>query len=215
MGKLIDLTGQRFGRWIVIGKAKNIGKRTAWLCKCECGETRPVKTDLLRRGESKSCGCIRKEKLIAYSTTHGGSKTHLYAIWNSMCGRCHVESSSAYPRYGGRGVSVCDEWRCNFQAFMEWAILHGYEDKLTLDRIDNAGGYSPDNCRWVDMRCQCNNKTNNARLTFHGETHTVTEWSRITGISRSTINDRRNLGWSVEDTLTVPPRLGNRIKKPK
>lgn len=135
---------------------------------------------------------------------HGMSDTRLFKTWVHMKDRCYNPKDKRYSAYGGRGITVCDEWLNAFLPFYEWAISHGYDDTLTIDRIDVNKGYFPENCRWVDMKTQQNNRRNNHRLEYKGETHTIMEWSRIVGIKRATIQRRIAVGWSVEDALTKP-----------
>lgn len=138
-------------------------------------------------------------------TTHHATKTRMYKIWQSMHERCEREKHEHYENYGGRGITVCEEWR-EFEPFRDWAVASGYSDKLSIDRINTDGNYCPENCRWVTMKEQQNNKRNNRRITYNGETHTITEWSEITGIKKTTIKERLNMSWSNEKTLTTPVR---------
>ena len=133
----------------------------------------------------------------------------LYSVWGHMKDRCYSKTDPSYKRYGGRGITVCDEWKNSFRAFCKWALEHGFDSDAkfgvcTLDRIDNDKGYSPDNCRWVDMITQARNRRSNKIITFHGESHTMTEWSEITGLKKTTLAKRLDLGWNVEDALTKP-----------
>lgn len=142
----------------------------------------------------------------------GISRTRLYIIWSHMKQRCYNEKDLKYPRYGARGIKVCDEWKDNFMAFREWALKNGYEENLTLDRIDGNKNYEPSNCRWRTYRQQANNMSSNHFLTFNGATHTIAEWSRIVGINRATIERRINKHkWSVEDALTIRPWQNRRL----
>lgn len=134
-------------------------------------------------------------------------KKEWYNSYRSMMSRCYNKNSANYKYYGGKGIGVCDEWH-NFDNFDRWAS-ETFVNGCTLDRIDNAKDYSPSNCRWSTKSVQANNKTNTYRLTFNGETHTITEWSEITGINRSTLNNRHNRGWSIEKMLTMPVTHGN------
>lgn len=133
---------------------------------------------------------------------HGMYGTKLYKTWNNMISRCYCKSFRNFKNYGGRGITVCDEWHKSFVAFMNWAMANGYRDDLTLDRIDNEGNYEPSNCRWITNEAQQLNKRTNRFITFNGETRTIKEWSVITGIHPRTISARLGLGWTAEAALT-------------
>ena len=138
---------------------------------------------------------------------HGGVGTRLYRIYRNMIERCYYANNDHYARYGGRGISVCDEWQRSFASFRAWAMATGYSDKLTLDRIDYNGNYEPENCRWLSMKEQSNNKRNNRYVEYNGEVHTVSEWADIIGVKYPTLAARLGrLGWSVERALTTRPR---------
>ena len=137
---------------------------------------------------------------------HGLTNTHLFRTWSNAKSRCEDVNSIPFKDYGGRGIVVCEEWRKDFLAFYEWAIANGYKKGLTLDRIDNNKGYSPENCRWTTMKEQSNNRRNNVYLVFNGEEKTVSQWAESIGISRETLYKRLNHGWSVEKTLGTPAR---------
>lgn len=166
MGKFIDLTGQRFGRLEVIAQAdNNEAGLTCWVCKCDCGNTKIICGKSLRKGHSKSCGCWKKELLteVKPAKTHGLYGTRLSRIWRNMKNRCYNPNDPNYKFYGSRGITVCAEWLNDFQAFYDWAISHGYRDDLSIDRIDNDKGYSPDNCRWVTMKVQATNRRHRSK----------------------------------------------------
>ena len=133
---------------------------------------------------------------------HGKRHSRIYNIWRSMKQRCTNENCINYKNYGGKGISVCNEWN-DFKNFYDWAMESGYADNLTIDRIDVKGNYTPHNCRWVSYKQQANNKTNNRYIEFQGEKHTLGEWSSITGIKLATIWNRLKMGWSVERALTT------------
>lgn len=135
----------------------------------------------------------------------GNTKNRLYRIWANMKSRCYNPKASRFEHYGGKGVTICPEWRNNFQAFHDWAMSHGYSDELSIDRIDVNGNYEPDNCRWERPKAQSNNLSVNRKITFNGVTRTLSEWATVTGINRGTIAARLDLrGWTVEQALTIP-----------
>lgn len=211
MGKYKDITGQKFGRWTVIeyaGKSKY--GAYMWKCQCECGTVRNVVGGTLRMGISKSCGCINKEIPHDHYKTHGGKNDRLYGVWRGIKTRCYNSNDKAYKWYGGRGIKMCDEWKNNYQSFKDWAIETGYNPdakkyECTIDRIDDDGDYSPDNCRWVNQIVQSNNRLSNHTIEYNGEVHTITQWSKITGIRKDTLRRRIVVyGWSIERALTEP-----------
>ena len=135
------------------------------------------------------------------------SETRLYHIWNGMRGRCLHRSYPNYKNYGAKGITICDSWG-NFEKFKEWALNNGYSEALTLDRINNKKGYNPNNCRWVSIKTQENNRANNRNLFYNGLNMTVSEWSEYLGINTQTLFTRLKRGWSIERTLTTPIRKG-------
>ena len=204
-----DLTGQRFGRLAVVGRAPNDSHgRTKWKCVCDCGEITTPMAYHLKRGTTQSCGCLSREISIAKNTKHGKSSSKLYSVWADMKDRCENKNNPAFENYGGRGVAVCDEWR-EFKPFLEWALANGYEEsaergKCTLDREDNDGNYEPSNCRWITMKAQGNNRRNNHMVTYNGETNTLAQWAELLGMSASTLYTRVSRGWDLNDAFTRP-----------
>ena len=154
-----DLTGKRFGKLIVISRAENKKMYSVcWNCICECGKSKIIRSHDLCSGKTTSCGCIGKNSRLKASTTHGGTHTRLYRIWNGMRSRTTNPKTSFFYCYGGRGISVCEEWKNSFELFREWALSHGYQDNLSIDRINNDGNYEPCNCRWATASEQQLNK---------------------------------------------------------
>lgn len=139
------------------------------------------------------------------STSHGETKTRLHKIWECMHARCEYEKHPYFADYGDRGISVCKEWS-EYVPFRDWAIANGYSDKLTLDRKNTNQNYTPENCRWATMKEQQNNKRTNRIVCLNGIKHTISEWSDILGINKTTIRERLNRGWSDEQALTTPVR---------
>lgn len=209
-----DLTGQKFGRLIVIKRAgASKDRHILWECQCECGNTTVVMSKSLKNGDTKSCGCLLNEVMTkgGGNYKHGGSPTktkpnRLYGIWAGMLNRCHNRNNKAYSYYGGCGITVCKEWRQNFDAFRDWATANGYCKNLTIDRVDNNGDYCPENCRWATIKEQNSNKRNNRLLTYNAETRTLTEWAKIIGITKWALSWRIRNGWSIEKALETNKR---------
>lgn len=203
--KFIDLTGKRFGRLVVLRRTDNIGKKPAWVCKCDCGNERIVTGSNLNSGNVQSCGCLWKEVTPEINkeknTRHGDSHTKLHRAWTNMRYRCNNPNCREYKNYGGRGITICKEWD-SYEAFRDWALANGFDSGLSIDRIDVNGNYEPSNCRWVGIKAQSNNTRRNNKLTYNNETHTIQEWSEITGINWTTIKERINRNWPIEEALT-------------
>lgn len=146
--RYIDLTGQVFGNLTVLKRAKNRGRRIYFLCRCLCGNKIEIVNDSLRSGKTKSCGCKKSEYCSSTATTHGLRYHRLYEILSGMKKRCYNSKSISYKWYGLKGISICDEWH-NIEVFYKWAMKNGYDDTLTIDRLDPTGNYEPSNCEWV------------------------------------------------------------------
>lgn len=200
--KLIDLTGQKFGRLTVIkymGLDKN--HKSTWLCRCECGNEKIIRKSDLTSGNTKSCGCYIKEITSKRSKTHGLKKSPIYNIWQNMKKRCYNKNCKSYKDYGARGIKICDEW-LNIINFHNWAITNGYKKGLSIERVDVNGNYEPSNCTWIPLEEQARNKRSNHLITCNGETHCIAEWAEILGIKRHKIEDRINkLKWSENKTI--------------
>lgn len=201
--KKIDITGQRFGRLTVIKPVESKNKLTRWLCMCSCGKQVIVATRSLRRGDTRSCGCLHTEISKMLHLTHGKTNTRLHNIWSGMKERCYNQNCEKYHLYGGRGVSICDEWKNSFETFYSWAITNGYKEGLSIDRIDNQKGYFPENCRWLTQAEQMRNTTVNHWLTCNGKTMVLMDWAKELNLSETTILKRLK-NFDVETALSKP-----------
>lgn len=195
MARLIDLTGMTFERLTVLYRTDDhiydSGRREAvYHCLCSCGKEIDVMGTALRRGYSKSCGCLRSE--LARQTVRNETSRHLRIVWRNMVSRCCNQDDKRYNRYGGRGIALCEEWsgQDGMEAFIQWAIENGYTEGLTIDRIDNDSNYSPQNCRWVSKREQSNNRSNNRYIIVDGMRKTVAQWAEQFGLKIPWIYDR-------------------------
>jgi hypothetical protein len=199
--RLIDIAGQRFGSWLVIEQAGNNPRGGAlWLSRCDCGTERAVLGEDLRKGKSLSCGHDKKTRMISLNRSHGGSGTRLHHIWKSMRRRCVDPKSTGYDRYGGRGISVCDEWQ-DFSAFRDWSLKNGYRDDLSIERQDNDGNYCPENCVWADAETQANNRSIVARSP---DGRSWWQIAKANGITHAAYQQRTAAGWPFELASTLP-----------
>lgn len=203
-----DLTGMKFGRWTVMNRAEDRVTEKGyhhimWNCVCECGTKRDVRGKSLTGGISKSCGCLQRELVGARAGKHHGFGTRLYHVWNSMRQRCYNPNHASYYNYGGRGITICDEWD-DYSAFRTWALDAGYKEDAqrglyTLDRVDVNAGYSPENCRFVDMREQTDNRRQTITVEYNGETHPLSVWADILGVNYCTLWKRYKSGRDIFD----------------
>lgn len=193
-------------------------KIIVYRCICDCGNEVLVDARHLRDGSTKSCGCFKSEKQretgrkSGKSTfTHRMTGTRIYRIWGNLVSRCCDCNNPAFNNYGGRGITVCDEWKNSFEEFYRWALESGYTDDMTIDRIDNDSGYCPENCRWSTKIEQANNTRNNIFYMYKGELLTLAEISRICGVPYKTLHRRiRSLGWDLQRATTEPIEEHNR-----
>lgn len=201
MAKSKDLTGAKFGMLKVISQVKTgPGKGTKWNCLCDCKKTVVRSASALGKNKNPNCGCIRQ----------GQRKTRLYGIWANMKQRCTNPSNPAYPYYGAKGISICDEWANDFLAFQSWALKNGYDDSLTIDRVDGNKNYQPDNCRWSTRKEQSNNLSSNTVIVFEGKEYTLTQLAEEYGLDPKLVIDRHKLGWPAKD-LVKPVFKANTI----
>lgn len=262
--------GDVFGDWTVLEILPiTVNYHKQFLCQCKCGTIKQVDGFNVIKGKSISCGCQRNQLTKQRMTIHGKTNTRLHYIWDSMKDRCNNPNNHAYNDYGGRGITICQEWENDFMTFYNWAMQNGYDESLTIDRIDVNGNYEPSNCRWADVKTQANNRRNNilityqnktqslklwceelnldydmirARysnphwenktieeilftpnqkqilITYNNETHTISEWSKLTNIRRNVIFDRWQKGYYEEDILykgSVPKKYGGSKYIPK
>lgn len=200
--------GAIFARLTVVGFAgRDRHNHPRWVCKCECGGDLIASAYSIRRGLTKSCGCLKRERTAAMgraNRTHGMRRSPEWDVWSSMRNRCLNPRAQAYALYGGRGIKVCDRWKESFEAFLADMGPRPSPDH-SLDRIDNDGDYEPGNCRWACRLTQGNNRRTSRYLTHGGRTQTLMEWSRETGLGYSTIRERLRRGWDVSAALTTPP----------
>ncbi len=205
--KLLIKPGDKYNFLTIIKEVEQVNKSRYFQCKCVCGNIKNYKLNLLRRGESKSCGCKRIERFIKQNTRHNLSRTKIYTIWTAMKQRCLNVNHKHYSSYGGRGIDIHSDW-LNVQNFIKWAKENGYKEGLTLDRIDVNKGYNKDNCRWVTMTVQCRNKRDNVFYEFNGKNQCVADWAKDLSINHTTLTKRINR-WGLEKALTTPKSVKN------
>ena len=202
-----DLSGEKYGRLTVLGLSwSNKNGDCYFKCQCDCGNEKIIRGQYLKTGRVKSCGCLTKERIPA-NKTHGMSKTRLFKIWSGMKQRCYNPNNNKYSVYGGRGIRVCDDWIKDFISFKEWAMKNGYSENLSIDRIEPNGNYEPSNCRWATMEEQANNTRKTIFLEHNGERRSIAEWSKITGISKDTLYQRKRMDW--KDAECIERKVGD------
>lgn len=213
-----NLINKRFGRLVVVEELPKQKRNAFWKCKCDCGNYSSCTSGNLKSGKILSCGCLKLQRLLERSTTHNQRHTHLYEVWKGIRQRCNNPKHSSYHNYGGRGITICEEWDKSFQAFYDWSYANGYSTenreneklKLTIDRIDNNGNYEPFNCRWVDRKTQSSNMRTTKLVTINGETKCISEWCRVFNLSRWTYATRIKSGLTPEQAITKPVQKHNK-----
>jgi hypothetical protein len=214
---LPSLVGSHFGRLtlLAVGEERTVGQkgRHARFCpfRCDCGQEILLRWDDVRSGRTMSCGCHRSNASAERRRTHGDSTAQLYKCWRGMCERCTYARHRDYKNYGGRGITVCDEWQ-EYPQFKAWCIANGYAPGLQIDRIDNNKGYSPDNCRWVDCITNSRNTRQNVWVTAFGESKVAAAWAEDARCvcSANTLRGRLRKGWHPEDAITKTLRPSGR-----
>lgn len=208
MAKVKDLTKlPPFEDLCVLARAENSAAGKArWLCRCSCGNELVVLGASLVSGMQVSCGCKKADRLRILATTHGMSGSPEHRCWKAMNQRCYNQNATYYSEYGGRGIRVCDRWRYSFKNFLA-DMGHLPASDSEIEREDNNGNYEPGNCVWSTRKAQCNNRRNNIRITYQGETLTLAQWSERLGFDYHRVKRRiRTLGWSFEDAISTPSR---------
>lgn len=201
------MSGLIFGRLRVVRRATNGARgRSRWECVCKCGNIAVVSADHLQQ-QTRSCGCLAIERITRLNRTHGASGSNEHHIWNSMLARCRNTRNRAYKDYGGRGITVCEQWVVSFECFLR-DMGSRPTPAHSLDRKNNDEGYNPTNCRWATRVEQNNNARRNHVIEFRGRRQTLAQWARELGIKQTTLRMRlTNYHWSLEEALTTPARV--------
>lgn len=205
--------GARFGRLVICGEVyfKTIGNYKGVKicpCQCDCGNELEVKAGHLISGNTKSCGCLQRERTSDAATTHGAKHSKLYGVWCAVKARCLNPKNKRFDRYGGRGITICDQWIDDFAAFREWALSNGYREGLTIERMKVNENYEPSNCTWIPNEEQAKNRTSRREVTAFGETKSIQEWvdDPRCVVGRITFHCRLRSGWCPETALSTPPQ---------
>ena len=213
--KQTGIIGVRFGRLVVLEKVKLNG-RNYYKCQCDCGNECVTQKGHLTNGCTKSCGCLAKEKRQYGNIKHGLGRTRIHKIYRGILDRCYNKNTTSYIRYGGRGITVCEEWRGEngFINFYNWAMGNGYSDSLSIDRIDNSGNYEPSNCRWTTLKEQLNNTRKNKYYDYNGEKLTLSQIAEKYNLSLSTLCHRLKKYNNIKIAIELPIQT-NMCRYPK
>lgn len=208
-----DLVGKTYGRLTFIEPVRKTPQGSVWVCRCSCGKTKEVSQSSVRSGNTRSCGCLRREQApknakVVHGHNRAAGVTRTYTIWRAMLARCLNKNHEAYSRYGGAGITVCSAWLKDFSSFLK--DMGEAPPRLSIDRVDGTKGYFLSNCRWATGVQQGQNKKTNVLLTYEGRTQCVSAWAREVGTTSNLISDRLKRGWSVEDAITKPLLKGKR-----
>lgn len=205
-----SVVGKKFNRLTVIKflykKTLKDGKHYSYyyLCQCECGNKIEVCLSNLRGKHTKSCGCFKKENTSIMKTTHGLTNTRLYRIYHNILARCYNQKNISFERYGKRGIIVCEDWKKDFSNFYNWAMDNGYNDKLTIDRINNNGNYEPSNCRWATNKQQANNRCTSTSIFYDNKYFTISELATTYNLNEKCLRKRINNKWSIKKAISTP-----------
>lgn len=199
-----DLTNKKFGRLKVISyEGNNKYRKALWLCRCDCGKTKIVLGSSLLNNSTKSCGCYNREKSKKNFLKHNLSYSKLYKVWQGIKTRCYNNNFIYYCNYGGRGIKMCDEWKNDFVTFYDWALNNGYQEGLTIDRINNNDDYCPTNCRWTTREEQNNNMRKTILVEYKGKLRTITELANEFGLKRKELYYKLKKGWTIEQIINT------------
>lgn len=206
--KIINEIGNVYGRLRVISITDSKNNRARWLCECSCGKKTIVDGSSLRRGDIKSCGCLKNELTSKRFKKHGLKNHKLYGVRIKFISRCYNNNDKDYKNYGGRNIKVCKEWRNDFKTFYDWSLNNGYKEGLTIERIDVNGNYSPNNCKWIHNSEQSLNWRRSLKFTYKNETKDIRYFSNKYNIKYNTLRGRLQNGWSISDAIEIKPIKG-------
>lgn len=206
MSKTLDIKiGDRFGNLVVIGTTYPVHKERTYVCRCDCGKEKIARSSGLFYGETTSCGCMKGQHVRESQLKANGNKPFqnkaIIRLRQNMISRCYRKNSKSYKDYGGRGIAICNEWLESQDVFEKWCMENGWQEGLEIDRIDNNGNYSPDNCRFVTRRENCNNRRTSRMITAFGETHTMADTARKYNVRYSTLQSLLDRGWNPENAI--------------
>lgn len=204
MKKIKNHANEVYGRLTVLQFIERKEQKSYWKCRCSCGKEITIPISYLTSGDTKSCGCLKKEIVSKREKEKAFIKNHrLYNIWQDMKRRCYNLTRNSYKYYGAKNIIVCDEWKNNFKIFQNWAFKNGYNDKLTIDRIDNKKGYTPNNCRWVTRFEQNNNMSTNHKIIYENKIYnSMSSFCREKKINYDKFRQKIRQGYTIQDALT-------------